>query len=453
MNVWRWLGISIFLITTITLVATTEFSARGNQPDEKKVEVSADPDKATVKPGETKTVELKFKRGKDAKKEVTLTVEVDPKDKGVTAKFDAKDPKFDDKIASTKLIVESTDKADGDYKVIVKAKSEGSPDASVTFVLTAKKAEVAKVDPKVDPKVNANALKFEALDPKTKPFYTEQYTETEQTMTVSGQAVVQKQKQWFLIKWTPDPVDTKGNYVISQKIEGVKMEIDIGGNKIAYDSANPNKQKNPMTDFFDQLMKEKLTYHVKKDLTSVEEVDGGKKFIDGLKEINPQMQNLLKAILSDKSLQKMAEPTWFAFPPNGVVPASNSWTSQSALDLGPIGNYKTDFDFSMVAGKKDDKKYEIGIKSKLTYTQPGEAAKGGLPFVIHKAELKTSGGTGKAIFDDSKGRFESTTIEMNLTGELVIEVGNMKTTVTLNQKQTAKSTTYDTPPTSWGTIK
>jgi hypothetical protein len=442
MNVWRWLGISIFLITTIGLVGSTEFAAFGKQPDDKKIEVTADPDKATVKPGDGKTVDLKFKRGKDATKDITLTVEVEPKDKGVSAKV--ADAKVDVKASGTKLTIETTaTTAEGDYKITVKAKSDGSPDpAPVTITLTAKKEVVVDV-PKGAP------LKFEALDPKAKPFFTVQFTDTDQTMSVLGQQVVQKQKQWFLIEWTPKATDAKGNYVVTQKIKGVKMDIDIGGNKIGYDSTNQAKQKNPMTDFFDQLMKEELTYHVKTDLSEVVEIEGRDKFIKGLQEINPQMQNLLKAILSDKSLQKMAEPTWFAFPKNGVIPASGTWTGDSKLDLGPIGKYNTDFVFTY--GKPDEvKKLEtIKIKSSLKYEAPGDANKAGLPFIIHKAELKTSGGEGTAIFDRAKGRFDSTEIKMELKGELEIEVGNMKTKVDLKQTQTAKSNTYDDIPPDW----
>src|SRR5262245_32923089 len=144
MNVWRWLGISIFLLGTVCLLGSDKFStpaAFGQGQDDKKVEITADPSTAEVKPGDGKTVDLTLKRGKDATKEVTLTAEVEPKDKGVTAKVDAK-VAGDKKDA--KLTVESTDKADGEYKITVKGKSDGSPDATATFALTFKKGEVAK---------------------------------------------------------------------------------------------------------------------------------------------------------------------------------------------------------------------------------------------------------------------------------------------------------------------
>jgi hypothetical protein len=441
MNVWRWLGISIFLLGTVCLLGTTNYSAleafgAGKKDADKKVEISAD-SKAAVNAGENKTVDLKLKRGKAATKEVTLTAEVDPKDKGVTAKVDGK--VAGDKNEA-KLTVETTDKAEGEYKITVKSKSEDSDDGMATVAVTVTKAVTKKVE------VPKGAVTFDAFNSKkSKKSYQIQKTKTKQDMKVMGQVVTQTQDQSFLIEWTPQDADKDANYVVSQKIIGVKMEINIGGNKISYDSTT-SKQKNPMTDFFEQLQKQELKFTIKSDLSEVKSIDGRDLFIKGLSDINPQMQSLLKAILSDKALTKMAEPTWYAFPEKGVFPdVGKTWSRKSELDLGPIGKYDTNFDFTYNGA--DGTKDKIGIKTKLTYTAPTEKA--GLPFIIHEAKLTSEGGTGTAIFDRAKGRFDSTEIKMNLTGNLVIEVGSMKTTVELTQTQEASSTTLDDIPADW----
>ena len=226
------------------------------------------------------------------------------------------------------------------------------------------------------------------------------------------------------------------------------MDIDIGGNKIGYKSTSANKQKNPMTDFFEQLTKpeNKLTFTIKSDLSEVKSIEGRKEFIKGLSDINPQMKGLLEAILSDKALTKMAEPTWYAFPKDGIIPKGDTWQKKSELDLGPIGKYNTTFDFKYEGKEKDT----IGIKTSLEYTAPTE--KSGLPFIIHAAKLSSSSGIGSAVFDRKAGRFKSTEITMKLTGTLEIEVGNQKTTVELTQDQTASSTTLDDLPEAWKTV-
>lgn len=302
-----------------------------------------------------------------------------------------------------------------------------------------KKQEEKKADPAAkDDGKKGDILAFKAFEGK--PFFQEQVTETTQKMDVMGQSVTQKQKQTFIIQWSPKDKNKDGDYVVEQSIVGVKMDIDIGGTKIAYDSTAKNP-KNPMTDFFEQLTKQKLTFTIGADL-KVKSVGGREDFIKGLNDINPQMGGLLKAILSEQALQKMAEPTWWAFPTGGVIPPGNSWKRESDLDLGPIGNYKTIFDFT--AKQPEGAKVKIGIKTSLTYSAPTKNQ--GLPFIIHKADLKSESGEGEAIFDREKGRFDTSKINMKLAGDLTIEVGNMQTTVKLNQQQEATSRTLDENP-------
>jgi hypothetical protein len=365
MNLWRYLGITIFLIGALALVGSAKLPA------------------------------LAFAQEKDKK---------------------ADDKKADDK--------KTTDKKADDKKADDKKADDKKPEVKA-------------------PPVSGNKLPFNAFDPKGKPFYTEQKTTTEQVMKVMQQAVTQKQTQTFIVEWTPKPVDKDGNWVVEQKIVGVKLDIDIGGNKISYDSTAKNP-KNPMTDFFEQMTKQTLIFTIAPDL-SVKKVEGRDKFIQGLSDINPQMKSLLNAILSEKALTKMAEPTWFAYPAGGVFPKDGKWKKNSDLDLGPIGKYETTFDFTSKGIDKDKAKIEIATT--LKYTAPSEKA--GLPFVIKDAKLSSDSGTGEAIFDTAKGRFDSSSLKMKLSGDLTIEVGNMTTTVNLTQDQTATSTTYDALPKGW----
>src|SRR5439155_6907433 len=118
-------------------------------------------------------------------------------------------------------------------------------------------------------------------------------------------------------------------------------------------------------------------------------------------EINTQMQSLLKTILSDKALQKMAEPTWYAYPPGGKYPDKQTpWKRTSDLDLGPIGKYDTTFEFKYLSA--DGAKDKIGIETTLKYAAPDAANKQGLPFTIHDAKLTAEKGTGTAVFNRDK---------------------------------------------------
>ena len=119
------------------------------------------------------------------------------------------------------------------------------------------------------------------------------------------------------------------------------------------------------------------------------------------------MKNLLNAILNTtKALTKMAEPTWWAYPPNGVVPADKKWDATATLELGPIGTYTTKFDFTY---KGDDK---IGIKSGL-FLPPRRIEKArACRFVVEEAKLSSSRGDGEeAVYDKTAGRFKSTSLD------------------------------------------
>lgn len=332
-----------------------------------------------------------------------------------------------------------------------KTKTDKTPtDKPKTDKTTPPEKTKEEVKPKVEPpKGDGKAWKFEPFNKKGNVLYQKQFTKTTQKMKVMGQEVVQTQEQTFLIEWTAQDPDKDNNFVVSQKIKGVDMKITIGGNTIAYDTRSTTKQKNPMTDFFEQLTKQDLKFTIKNDLSEVKSIEGRDAFIKGLSDINPQMQQLLKAILSEKALTKMAEPTWYAFPPKGEVPASKTWKRESDLDLGPIGKYKTDFEFT--AKGPDGNNEKIDIKTKLTYSAPTDKA--GLPFIIQEAKLSADDGTGTAIFNPAKGRFESTELKMTLKGTLVIEVGSQKTTVELNQEQTSRSDTYEAIPDDWKAVK
>ena len=122
---------------------------------------------------------------------------------------------------------------------------------------------------------------------KGKPFYQEMTTETNQTMTIQGNKVENQQKQTFYFSWTPKE-KKDDSYTVVQKILGVKMDIDIAGNKISYDSTAAQQPKNPMSEFFKQLVNSeftitigKSTYYVTSD-TKIKKADQPATLEDGV---------------------------------------------------------------------------------------------------------------------------------------------------------------------------
>jgi Family of unknown function (DUF6263) len=295
-------------------------------------------------------------------------------------------------------------------------------------------------------------LVWTAFDEKM-VFYQTLTTTTKQTMKVNEMEVKQDQDQTFYIEWkghkkekkkvTVDKKEVeKECWVVSQKIIGVKMSIDIGGNKISFDSTEANPPQNPMSDFFNALKQAELKFFIDPDNFEVVEIDNVEAFRKKLTETNPQMDALLKNILSKEALKQMAEPTWAAFPPGGTASSGKSWTKNSKLDLGPIGIYNFDSTYTC----EKDNPLKIKIKSTLTYKNPDPKAEG-LPFKIKEGDLKTTEpGTGEATFDKDKGRFSSSTLTMKLSGNLKIDIGGTETTVHVQQTQDSTVKTSDENP-------
>lgn len=281
---------------------------------------------------------------------------------------------------------------------------------------------------------------WKAFSKKDNKFYQTLTTETEQKMKVMGQEVKQDQKQTFYIEWTAGEPKAD-EWTVTQKIIGVKMNINIGGNTISYDSTDPNAPANPMTDFFKALTQAELKLTIDPKKMEVTKIEGADALIEKLGGTNAQLQPLLKSILSNEALKDMAEPTWGAFPTSPVKKGS-SWTRNYNLDLGGIGQYDTKYTYTVDNMNKEEGK--VKIDAKLEYKAPSD--KKGLPFAIKSASLASKDGTGNAVFDREKGRIQSSDMKMKLEGKLDIEISGMTTEVQLEQTQTSSVVTSDTNP-------
>lgn len=280
---------------------------------------------------------------------------------------------------------------------------------------------------------------------KDKPFYQEMNTKTKQTMKIMGMDnITQNQDQTFIFSWTPVEQDKEGNWKVKQKIVGVKMDIEIGGNKINYDSTNPSASasNNPLADFFKALVDSEFTLTISPKM-EVTKIEGRDEFVNRLVKANPQMESLLKQILSEDALKQMADPAFAAVPPKPVK-VGESWEKPTKLNMGPIGTYDSTYKYTYEG--KEGKLDKIKVETKLDYKPPDASAAGQLPFKIKAAKLESKNATGTIKFDNEKHRVDSADMKLTLEGKLTIEIGGMATDVDLTQEQQTKVQTMDTNP-------
>jgi Family of unknown function (DUF6263) len=286
---------------------------------------------------------------------------------------------------------------------------------------------------------------WKAFDELNKSFWQEMKTDTTQTMKVQGMEVVQKQSQTFYVQWTPKSKD-KDCWKVEYKIVGVKMDIQIGGNKIDYDSTSKDQvPQNPLTDFFKALVGSTFNFTVcsdPKEGIRVTDVEGLQGFVQKLAAANEQLKPLLESILNKEALKQMSNPTFAAFPRTDEEFKKGEWNYDVTLNMGPIGNYNTHYTYKI--NSKD--KNKIDVSGTMDYSPPKSDALSGLPFQIKKGDLKAEKITGTITLDPKGGRIADSTMQMDLSGTLDIDIAGMVTTVNLTQKQSSTVKTLDTDP-------
>jgi len=302
------------------------------------------------------------------------------------------------------------------------------------------KAEPPKTEqpPPMDPNARSFALKLE----KGKSWYQETTTQVTQVIKVQGQDLTQNQNSTFWFKWTPTK-EEGGKWTLEQEVEGLKMTIDISGNVITYDSTKLDggaSAGNPgLMEFFKKLVGTKFT--VTLDKGKVEKVEGKEEFIKSLGAGSPQMDTLLKSILTEDALKEMCDPT-FKLTPDSPKKVGESWKRESTTNLGPIGSYTVTYNFKYAGVEKDMDK--IDVDTSITYVAPKSVPEG-LLFKIKEGKMTTEPTMAKnfILFNPKEGRIESADITIKLKGELTVTIGGTDTKVELTQEQKTTIKTSD----------
>lgn len=282
---------------------------------------------------------------------------------------------------------------------------------------------------------------FEWKFRKGQPFYQIFTTKTKQRMNVMNNDVAQNQDQLFYLRWTPEK-KVDGKWILEQKILGVKMDIDIGGAPIKYDSTAAAQGNNPLHDFFKQLVDTEFRLTLDAKTLEVLHIDGREKFVNTMAAAKPQLMPLLDKILSEESLKDMADASFSRLM--GPARPGDSWIKHQQIDLGPLGVSRHNLQYTYEGRQKRLDKIRIQITS--NYLPPADRKNMlGLPFRIRKAALHGEGG-GVLYFDRAKGFLTRSEMSAKLKGALAIEIGGSETNVEFSQTQETVVETMDKNP-------
>ncbi|MBX9623002.1 MAG: hypothetical protein K2X82_04230 [Gemmataceae bacterium] len=286
---------------------------------------------------------------------------------------------------------------------------------------------------------------------KDKAFYQKMRTEVTQVIKVQQQDLTQKQDSTFYFKWTPEKQDGD-KWVLKEKIEGLTMAIDISGNPISYDSTKKDaagSAGNPgLMDFFKNLEGAEFGVTLNTKTWQVEKVDGKDEFVKKLGAGSPQMDSLLKKILTDDALKQMADPT-YGLVPDQPKAVNETWEKKQTLNLGPIGSYEVTYKYTYKGKDPTQKDLDrVEVAPTLTYKPPADAPDG-LLFKIKEGKMESKPldpdqPPSVILYNPATGRLARATISLKLRGELTVTIGGQDTKVELEQRQTTTIEGSDT---------
>jgi RNA polymerase sigma factor (sigma-70 family) len=273
---------------------------------------------------------------------------------------------------------------------------------------------------------------------KDRPFYQEVTTETEQVLKVTGRDVKQKQAQTFYFRWTPVKKDGD-NWQLEQRIEGVKMDVDIGGSRITFDSTQDNNAANALAEFYRSLVGAEFTVTLTREY-KVQKVEGREELLGKRGMVRPELEPVLSRVLREDAV-RMAAETPFAGLPRGPVRAGDSWTAKHPLDLGPLGEYQATYRYTYRGREGELDKLTIAMESLGDRPPAGGDAR--VPLKIKPGDLRCMQSTGTLLFDRARGRSVRLELQLKVEGRLPLADGR---DMELAQTQRIRIKTTDTNP-------
>jgi hypothetical protein len=149
---------------------------------------------------------------------------------------------------------------------------------------------------------------------KGKSFYQTMTTTMEQTLGVVGNTVTSKQNETWGFKWTALKQDEKKNWLLTQRIEAVRMELDIGGNKMSYDSQKPaGAAPKAFAAAINPLVGAEFTVTLSPEMEIIA-FDVPAALIKRIGAVDPKMQPFVNHILGDDGIKQMAATSFGSLP-------------------------------------------------------------------------------------------------------------------------------------------
>src|SRR5262249_34555747 len=150
----------------------------------------------------------------------------------------------------------------------------------------------------------------------------------------------------FYFSWRPVGQDEDGNWVLKQKVEGVRIAIDnMDGIKVEYDSRKDDGSDDHLLAWSRKLfVGSEFTVTFGK-ASKIHKVEGRDELIKKVSAADPTRTILSQRALDETTLLQAAEFLLNPLNPKAVRPG-DSWTCKQMLDCPLIGKIDAGYQFS-----------------------------------------------------------------------------------------------------------
>jgi hypothetical protein len=157
---------------------------------------------------------------------------------------------------------------------------------------------------------------------------------------------------------------------------------------------------------------------------------------------DPTTLKAVRELMPEESWKGFVEDI-FSVVPTGPVAKGNTWTRSTKVGLGALGSFASRFHYTFKEKNRDGG--EIDVKAEMKYSAPANPSTD-LPFKITAGEIKSESAGGSTVFDPDTGRLVRSTMTIHFKGTLTLEAGGIKSTLQVDQRQTAVSRVLDHNP-------
>src|SRR5262249_17216850 len=200
--------------------------------------------------------------------------------------------------------------------------------------------------------------------------------------------------------WTPTERRPDGGWVLTQRLEGLKMVVDIGGNRIQFDSTRNGSASNALSDFYKALVGSEFRVTLDRRFT-VRKVEGWEQLLEKQKAASGYPAPGESGFTAPR-WEPVCADVDRSFPalPQEPVRPGDSWARKTNLDLGPLGTYQATHVYTYEG--REGKLERISVETTLK-ARPRPAKDVGQPFEVKGAKLERASGTGTILFETAAG--------------------------------------------------